>query len=144
LSERTFDLDVWAARLRDFLNDCVASAACEEADRVREAGLLLQGTPLSNGAEPDFALIEAMLGCGAAESAALTILGSEVSFMLSRSAAGSCLATVVARDESEEMILEGATVALALLAAHASLLISRLNGGVEALPATFPSSARLH
>lgn len=144
LTKRPFDFDVWAARLRDFLNDCVASAACEEADRVREACLLLQGTPLSNREASDFAAIEAMLACGAAASAALAVLGPEVSFMLSRGASGSCLATVVVDDDSEEMMSEGATVALALLAAHASLLISRLDDDLEARSMTPPPPGRLH
>ncbi|EHJ61656.1 hypothetical protein [Novosphingobium pentaromativorans] len=143
--ERTTDWEVWTARLRDFLNDCVGSDAEEEGDRIREAGLLLQGTPLALKHELDFPVVEAMLACGAAESAVLAILGPEVAFMLSRGGSGSCLATVVMDDESEEMISEGATVALALLAAHVSLLLARLDFDRQDLEAfEVPPAARLH
>lgn len=145
LNERTLDLAVLSARLQDFLNDCMGSAACEEMDRIREAGLLLQEMPLPNRERPDLAAMEKMLGCGAVESAVLAVLGSDISFMLSRSAGGSCLATVVVEDEAEEMIAEGATIGLALLAAHISLLIARFGRGqTAAAPVSAPPSVRLH
>ncbi|CDO35555.1 MULTISPECIES: hypothetical protein [Novosphingobium] len=139
------DWEVWTARLRDFLNDCVGSDAAEESDRIREAGLLLQGTPLGMKHELDLNAIEAMLASGAAESAVLAILGPDIAFMLSRGGSGSCLATVVMDDESEEMISEGATVALALLAAHVSLLLARLEfDGQDLETIEVPPAARLH
>lgn len=145
LKERPLDLGVLTARLQDFLNDCVGSAANEEMDRIREAGLLLQGMPMPGRESPDVAAIEAMLGCGAVESAVLAIVGPDVSFMLSRSTGGSCLATVVAPDETEETIAEGATIALALLAAHASSLLARLGRGEdEEIGIPTPPSARFH
>ncbi|HKT84593.1 MAG TPA: hypothetical protein VJQ77_00755 [Novosphingobium sp.] len=144
MSEHTFDSDVSIARLRDFLNDCVGSAACEEADRIREAGLLLQGVPLIAGACPDLETVDTMLSCGAAESAVLTILDPDMAFMLSRGVGGSCLATVVVEDGSEEIISEGATVALALLAAYVSLLLARFELVQAAVRITIPSSARIH
>lgn len=145
LSEQIFDSDVSIARLRDFLNDCVGSDACEEADRIREAGLLLRGAALIGGACPDLGALEMMLSCGAAESAVLTILDPGMAFMLSRGAGGSCLATVVVEDGSEEIISEGATVALALLAAYVSLLLARFEQAqAETVRIMIPRSTRLH
>lgn len=145
LSEQIFDPDVTIARLRDFLNDCVGSAACEETDRIREAGLLLQGSALAGDAVPDLGTVEMMLSCGAAESAVLTILDPGMAFMLSRGASGSCLATVVLEDGSEEIISEGATVALALLAAYVSLLLARFEQvQAETVRIMIPRSARIH
>lgn len=145
LSNRNSESDVRAARLRDFLNDCVGSAACEEADRIREAVLLLDGGASPNGQPPDPVVVEAMLACGAAESAVLAILHPDMSFMLSRGAGGSCLATVVVEDGSEEMISEGSTIALALLAAYASLLLSRTEReDAEMNRIMVPPSARFH
>ena len=143
--DRTKDWEVWTARFRDFLNDCVGSDAAEESDRIREAGLLLQETPLGLRHAFDLDTIDEMLTCGAAESAVLAILGPDVAFMLSRGGSGSCLATVVMDDESEEMISEGATVALALLAAHVSLLLARMEFDRQDLESIeVPPAARLH
>lgn len=145
LNERDPDSGVWTARLRDFLNDCAGSAACEEADRIREAALLLRSVSTETGSIPDSAAVEAMLACGAGESAVLAILRPEVSFMLSRGGGGACLATVIVEDGADEMISEGATVALALLAAYVSLLVLRSERD-DARPDGIgdPHSARLH
>lgn len=145
LSEQILDPDVSITRLRDFLNDCVGSAACEEADRIREAGLLLQDAVPVGGAWPDLGAVEMMLSCGAAESAVLSILDPEMAFMLSRGVGGSCLATVVVEDGSEEIISEGATVALALLAAYVSLLLTRIERArTETVRIMIPRSALIH
>jgi len=145
LSEQIFDSDVSVARLRDFLNDCVGSAACEEGDRIREAGLLLQRAAIAGCGSPDIGAIETMLSCGAAESAVLAILDPDLAFMLSRGVGGYCLATVVVEDGSEEIMSEGATVSLALLAAYVSLLLARLERvRAEAIRITVPRSARVH
>lgn len=144
-NERNPDSGVSTARLRDFLNDCAGSAACEEADRIREAVMLLRGVPAEEGSIADAASVEAMLACGAVESAVLAILRPEVSFMLSRGGSGACLATVVVEDGSQEMISEGATIALALLAAYVSLLVVRSERDDPRIDRMGdPLSARLH
>jgi len=131
LSVRTFGTDngdTWKADLRDLLHDCVDSAPAEQADRIREAqSLLRQGAELmglpSRGL-PDIKVTEAMLSLEAHESAVLAIMGGESAFMLSRGPNGNCLASVVLPDGSEEMVAQASTVALALLAAYLSSLIT--------------------
>lgn len=103
--------------MRDFLHDCAASGPAEQGDRIREAVRLLG---MASAAES----IEAKLASGAPESAVLELIGPETAFMLSRGGNGSCLAAVVLPDGSEEMISEGSTLALAMLAAHVSSLLA--------------------
>ena len=104
----------WKSRLRDLLHDCAASGPSEQADRVADAAeLLCIDTPS----------VQEKLRVGACESAVMEIIGGETSFMLSRGGSGRCLATVVLPDGSEEVISEGSTLALALLAAHLSALL---------------------
>lgn len=119
---------LFRARLDDLLHDCVASAAVEQTDRIGEAAHLLWDAaragriPLCPAANCD--TIIALARQGAPESAVLALIGGETSFMLSRGGNGACLATVVLPDGSEEAIAEGATLALALLAAHLSSLLA--------------------
>jgi len=119
-------LDVWKARMRDLQKDCVASVPREQAARIRDAAHLLGRSELhAVGCAPvsiRMADLEAMLEASAFESAVLHLMGGEAAFMLSRGGNGSCLATVVQPDGAEEMIAEGATPALALLAAHLAAL----------------------
>lgn len=131
--------------MRDFLHDCAGSAPAEEHDRIREAILLLYDPDGRNGEPFDPATVESMLACGAGESAVLAILGPDVNCMVSRGSAGSSLATLVLPDGSEEVISEGATIALALLAAYVSMLLAGLEReeGISA-PLTLPVGARLH
>lgn len=150
LNDRTINSDVFTARLRDFLHDCVASAACEEADRVREAIVLLDGAGIAganrigaNRIDPE--RVEAMLACGASESAVLAIMGCATPFMLSRGENGSCLASRVLSDGSEELMSEGATLALAMLAAHVSVLLAGIKRASEvSASCSARVSARLH
>ncbi len=119
-------LDVWKARMRDLHKDCVASVPREQAARIRDAAHLLRRSDLhASGYAPvsiSGTALEAMLSASAYESAVLYLMGDDAAFMLSRGGNGSCLATVVQPDGAEEMIAEGATPALALLAAHMSAL----------------------
>ncbi|WP_243652576.1 hypothetical protein [Novosphingobium sp. PhB165] len=145
MTEPVSDTHVWIARLRDFLHDCAGSASAEEHDRIREAVLLLHDPDGQSGATFEPTTIEAMLSCGAAESAVFAIVGPDVNCMVSRGSAGSCLATLVLPDGSEEVISEGATFGLALLAAYVSMILSGLerDDGMSA-PLTLPNGARLH
>ncbi len=117
----------WKARMRAFLIDCAASAPAEQADRIREAVPLLQQACVLHAdcpePEVDAERLDAMLDAGAYESAVLVLIGRETAFMLSRGGSGSCLASAVRPDGAEETIAEGATLALALLSAHAAALL---------------------
>lgn len=119
---------LWQARMEDFLYDCAASAASEQADRVREAAHLFarsQADGLGLAVpSPDVAAIEAMVDCGAIESAALALLSPDAGFLLSRGGNGVCLASIVLPDGSEEVTAEGSTMALALLAALVSAVLA--------------------
>lgn len=131
-----------AKRLRGFLHDCTGSTPSEEADRVREALVLLADV---TGMYPrGHARIEAMLACDAATSAVLEVLGGEPNFMLSRGEGDSCLATVVPLD-GEEVIAEGTTPALALLAAHVAGVLARIERTAPMLEVPLaPVSMMLH
>jgi hypothetical protein len=143
--ERVSETDVWTARLRDFLHDCAGSAPAEEYDRIREAILLLHDPDGENGPTFDPKAVAAMLACGASESAVLAILGPDVNCMLSRGSGGSCLATLVLPDGSEEVICEGATLALALLASYVSMLLAGVERDDEPNATfTMPAGVRLH
>ncbi len=93
----------------------------------------------------DPAAIEAMLGCNASESAVLALIGPDDTFMLSRGMNGTCLATLVMADGSEEMICEAATLSLALLAAYVSKLLTTMERrNQEKSQARLPLGVRLH
>lgn len=134
-----------ARRLREFLHECAGSAACEEADRVREAVLELGGSGVDGTGQLDVMAIYTMLDCGAATSAVLELMGPDPCFMLSRGARSNCLASVVQNEGTDEAIAEAPTLSLALLAAHVTAVLARLEKGqetAEAPPA--PASLRLH
>jgi hypothetical protein len=134
-----------ARRLREFLHDCAGSAACEQADRVREAVLELGGSGIGGTGPLDVMAIYGLLDCGAVTDAVLSIMGADACFMLSRGSQNACLASVVQSDGTEEALAEGPTLALALLSAHVSAVLARIeksNEPVEAPPA--PVSMRLH
>lgn len=115
----------WCLRLQEFVCDCVASTAGEQAKRLREAANLMRLAPPSvmvpGGNAVDQQTIEMMIGAQAFESAVLALMGPDAGYMLSRGN-GTCLATVFMPGLLEELTYEGATPALALLAAHASAL----------------------
>jgi hypothetical protein len=119
--------DTWRAQLCNLLHDCAASAPAEQADRIREAHALLCLVTELTGQPPDamveWQVVEAMLSLDAHESAVLSLMGGESSFMLSRGTSGICLASAVLPDGSEEMVAEGSTLALALLTAYLSSLV---------------------
>ncbi|WP_334181827.1 hypothetical protein [Novosphingobium sp.] len=142
-----FDIAAWTVQLRNFLENCAGSAPCEEIDRVREAMRLLRpgaARPAREGFDP--AGIDAMLACGATESAVLALIGEDEVFIWSRGLGGNCLATLVMPDGSEELMCEAATLSLALLSAYVSKLLVRLERR-EQQDAARPASAlgiRLH
>lgn len=136
---------IWAARLRDFLHECVSSATSEEEDRIREAALLLARMGGKDFRRVDPLAIEAMLASGAGESAVLELVGPQVPFIVSRGGNGRCLASLVMSDGVEEVLAEGASLALAMLAAYAAFLLQDMqqdeaHGGMRAMEA----ASRLH
>lgn len=145
LNQVVCSTEVWNARMRDFLHDCAGSAPVEEPDRIREAILLLLHDP-HTGAKRDFdpAAVEAMLSCGAPESAVLTLMGGCATFMLSRGTSGTCLATLVMADGSEEMICEAATLAGAAGAYVSMLLADSERIEKEVPPIGLSGGMRLH
>lgn len=134
-----------AGRLREFLHECVGSAACEEADCVREAVLELGGSGIAGTGPLDVKAIDAMLGCGAVTDAVLAIMGDDACFMLSRGAQNVCMASAIPPDGSDEVVARGPTLALALLAAHVLAVLARIETGIETTQASSaPMSMRLH
>ncbi|WP_404482545.1 hypothetical protein [Novosphingobium sp. BL-52-GroH] len=135
-----------ARRLREFLHDCAGSAACEEVDRVREAVLELGGSGIEGTGTIDVVAVHAMLDCGAVTNAVLELMGGDACFMLSRGVQNVCLASVVQNDGADEALAEGPTLGLALLAAHVSAVLARIEKSGEATeaPMTPPASMRLH
>jgi len=127
----------WKLRMTDLHKDCTDSLPVEQAGRIREAARLLGGgVSLPVGCPPvsiSSDVLETMLAAGAFESAVLYLMGGQSAFMLSRSGNGSCLASVVRADGAEEITAEGATPALALLAAHVLALSEE--SGLGHLPA---------
>lgn len=149
MTEKATESEVWAARLGDFLHDCAGSAAAEEVDRIREAILLLHDAVWDDArrgcSQIDPVAIEGMLASGAPVSAVLAMIGGETHFLLSRGAGGACLATMVLPDGSEEVICEGATLSLALLAAHVSMLLAGFDRSDDRVRRILPpTGARLH
>jgi hypothetical protein len=142
-----FDIAAWTAQLRDFLDDCAGSAPCEEIDRVREAMHLFRPDAAGSAWDGfDPAGIDAMLACGATESAALALIGEDEVFIWSRGLGGNCLATLVMPDGSEELMCEAATLSLALLSAYVTKLLIRLERREQQDAAQSPESSglRLH
>ncbi|MBV1916931.1 MAG: hypothetical protein KUG65_02545 [Sphingomonadaceae bacterium] len=129
-------LETWRTQMREFQLDCVASTAQEQAERIREAAdLFPRAFALPTGKSGTcgaLAAIESMLACRAYESAALTLVEDDATFMLSRGGDGCCLASMVSYGGDEEVIAQGATPALAVLAVRAAALLAGV--GERCLP----------
>lgn len=141
------DRDGWRARLIDFHLACIACDPEDEAGRIREAAALLgtiAGKRRTAQVPHEARAVEAMLDCGAHESAALTLIGSGIGYMLSRGPNGRCFASLVLVEGEEETIAEGATPALALLAAFVGAMLASHGGGVTAAAWALPDDRRLN
>ena len=118
---------LWRERVSELCAACVDASPAEGPARLRECLALLTLAPEAGFAGaaglPTVARIEAMLACGAQESAALALLPKGASYLLSRGADDVCLASVVLPLTAEEVTAEGATPALALLAALTASLV---------------------
>lgn len=144
------DIEEWAVSARDLLHECVASTRSEEIERLREMVLLLRAAPMSLSGYarvPQTEAIEALLDCGAAFSAAMSIIDEEANFILSRGRNGICLVSMVQPGESQELTAEARTVSLALLAALLTVLIvgaERARDGIMRAPGPLAVGRRMH
>ena len=129
----TIGIENWRTRVRAFLRDCEQGAPDTQAQRLREAVAILSAEPEQRSAFTraglDMAILDGLIECGAFESAALAIIGEGTAFMLSRSGDNRCLATIA--DHGVEATAEGATLALALLAAYAGALLAGAGGSAR-------------
>jgi hypothetical protein len=151
----------WRLRLAELCRDCAGAEASEEAEHLRRALRLMAMAPDDEmGAMVDHlppqAALEALLGLGAFESAAMALLPEHTTYLLSRSATGDYLASVLLAQVDEEMTSQGATMALAMVSALlASLSTMERQVGLglamedeeedaEAAAFQIPAGARLH
>ncbi|PEQ14290.1 hypothetical protein B2G71_01415 [Novosphingobium sp. PC22D] len=138
--------DLWTARLKGFLDDCVRSTVDDEGERMAEAASLFLAENRGQGGSQAWAAagsIDRLLSNGAPVDAAISLMGEGVSFMLSRGGGGTCLATIVVVEGSEEVVAEGATPALALIGAYAAALLAEGGGDSRSLAPAHPSG-RVH
>lgn len=144
------DIEDWGARARDLLHECLASTRSEEIDRLRDMVVLLQAAPISLSGYarvPQTEALEALLSCGAAFSAAMSIMDEQANFILSRGRDGVCLVSMVQPGETEEITTEARTVSLALLAALLSALIvgaERARHGFNGAAFSIAAGSRMH
>ncbi len=137
-------------RLLDLLHDAVASAPAQQADRLQEAFCLYaEMRPAPAGVSvPDPWNFGHSLASGAHESAALSLLGPQSGWLLSRSAAGTSMATVKLQGYGAESTVEAATPALALLCAQLACLVEMSQRSSIASEAPVlvraPDASRLH
>ncbi|MEP7222205.1 MAG: hypothetical protein ABI673_06010 [Novosphingobium sp.] len=114
----------WSARLADMALACADAFPCEQARRLRELRELLASAPslLSSITVPDRATYAALLRAEAWESAALSLLGDDCGYMLSRGTGGRVMASIVLPGADEESTASADTAALAIAAALATAL----------------------
>lgn len=92
---------------------CATSGPADQASLLHEA-LMLSAPRVPRE------LVEVMIAARAFESAALAVIGPQAAWMLSKGSENACLASVLLPGMNEEITREGATPALALIAAWAS------------------------
>lgn len=144
-SDKTVSAHLRARRLQEFLHLCAGSPACEEDDRVREAMTLLGGSGVEATGFLDSKALEAMVASGGATSAVIVLLGRDARFMLSRGAHESCMATVIQPGGADEAVGQARTLALALLSAHLSAVLERIESGRPSIDAVLTrASISLH
>lgn len=110
----------WSGLLRDLAEECMDCTAGEQRGLLRQAAQLLRRGPAGDDygclSPADF---EAMIRIGAFESAAISLLGPESGYLLSRGPNGLHLASVFLPGRDVEVTAEAPTAALALVAALA-------------------------
>lgn len=122
----------WRERLGELCDTAMEAQASQAGDHLRAGYGLLRLAPGRDNAMmqalPAPETFEAMLGCAALESAALSLLPRGSSYLLSRGSDDFCLASVVLPFTTEEVTAEGASPALALLSALCAALVAPAGG----------------
>lgn len=118
--------DSWFDALHDLALACAGAFADDEAALLRRFHGLIGHAPspalLAGMAQPDAATFEAFVSLGATTSAALSLIGEDAGYMLSRDADGQHLASVILPGRFEETTAGADTAALALVGALAMAL----------------------
>lgn len=118
--------DSWFDALAELALSCAGSFPDDEARLLRRLYNLVANAPspgfIAGVAQPDIAQFEASVCIGATESAALSLLGDDAGFMLSRGAGGQYLASVILPGRVEEATAGADSAALAITAALAMAL----------------------
>jgi hypothetical protein len=124
--------------LQRFVELCAAGGIGDQAERLKEAVLLAKSVR-------KYDMIKVMIAAGAFESAALTVIGSEATWLVSKGGDGTCLASVLLPGMTEEVTCQGASPALALLGAWASAaLVSTAKPAADQTLPSRPVGTLLH
>ena len=120
------DPGAWADALAAVARACASGSARDEPRLLRALHSLLVTAPhrgLTAGiAMPDSGRLEALIAARACDAAALTLLGADCGYMLSRGNHGEHLASVILPGHGAETTTTGETLALALVGATALAL----------------------
>ncbi|MCW1402101.1 hypothetical protein OKA06_07090 [Novosphingobium sp. MW5] len=118
--------DSWFDALGELALTSAGSFPDEEARLLRQLYHLVANAPspafLAGVVQPDIAQFEASVGIGATESAALSLLGEDAGYMLSRGSGGQHLASVILPGRMEEATAGADSAALAIAGALAIAL----------------------
>lgn len=126
------------SKLQRLAGLCTTRGPDDQASLLHEALMLsAPGVPRE--------LVEVMIAARAFESAALAVIGPQAAWMVSKGSENACLASVLLPGLREEITREGATPALALIAAWASaaLLKPVRSSSDQAVPLR-PEGTSLH
>ena len=118
--------DSWFDAMDDIALACAGAFADDEGALLRRFHGLLGHAPspvlLAGLAQPDAALFDASVSLGAATSAALSLIGEDAGYMLSRDSSGQHLASIILPGRLEEATAGADTAALAIVGALAVAL----------------------
>lgn len=125
----------WRRRLRDLASDSACAEPQEQGFHLRRFMELVGRAPdvavLAGIVSPSASRLEAMIDCGACESAALAFVDPHTGCMVSRGADGFHLASIALPGWESEASASGATLALAVLGALATAIIGMAGGPVH-------------
>ncbi|HEY5677463.1 MAG TPA: hypothetical protein VIR81_11765 [Myxococcales bacterium] len=126
----------WRRRLRDLVCDSACAEPREQAFHLRRFLDIVGQAPdvalLAGIVSPSYSRLEAMIDCGACESAALAFVDPRTGCMISRGADGFHLASIALPGRHAEASASGATLALAVLGALATAIVGLAGGPVHA------------
>lgn len=116
----------WFDALGELALDCAGAFADDEAELLRRFHSLINHAPsvafLDGMAAPDPVLFETLVSLGAGTSAALSLIGEDSGYMLSRGGDGQYLASVMLPGRYEEATAGADSAALAIVGALAMAL----------------------